>query len=126
MEEGNTLVNALVGGVASVVLSFVPLSPLLGGALAGYLEGGSRNDGIRVGVYAGLVAAVPFLFFGVAFLLLWGSALIGMGPRPATSFLFVIVFVLFGLVAGALYAVGLSAAGGWLGNYVRYDTDLLD
>jgi len=127
MGDGDTLVNALVGGIAAVVLSFVPFSPVLGGAVAGYLQGGTRNDGLWVGVYAGVVAGIPIVLGGVGFLLLWGFMLLGYGTPGAGGGLAVfLVFALGGLVVGALYTVGLSALGGWLGNYVRYDTDLLD
>jgi hypothetical protein len=35
------------------------------------------------------------------------------------------VVVVVGVVFGALYTVGLGALGGWIGNYVKYDTELL-
>ncbi|MFB6183018.1 MAG: hypothetical protein ABEI96_00545 [Haloarculaceae archaeon] len=35
-----------------------------------------------------------------------------------------ILFVVIGLAVATLYTVGLSALGGWLGNYVKYDTDV--
>ena len=34
MDTENTLLNALVGAIASAVLSFTGISPLLGGAVA--------------------------------------------------------------------------------------------
>lgn len=36
----NTFLNALIGAAASVLLGFIPFSPILGGGIAGYLEGG--------------------------------------------------------------------------------------
>ncbi|WP_440764786.1 DUF5518 domain-containing protein [Natronorubrum sp. DTA7] len=107
----NTIFNALVGGAAGIVLSFVPGSTLLGGGVAGYLEGGQPADGLRVGALAGLVMLVPFVFFGflasVLFLGVGGSAL-GFGA----------LFVVF-LVFGAFYTVGLSILGAVLGIYVK-------
>jgi hypothetical protein len=50
------LTNALIGAVVTVVLPFVPFSPLLGGAVAGYLQ---ERDGFRVGAPSGAIAAVP-------------------------------------------------------------------
>lgn len=123
MAEGDTLVNALIGGVVSIVLSFTALSPILGGAVAAYLQGGDRGAGIRVGAYAGLVAAVPFVLFGLLVtVVLTGVA---VGGRSGGAFGFGLVVLLF-VVAIAAVTVGLSALGGWLGNYVKYDTDVLE
>ena len=122
MAEGDTLLNAVIGGIASIVLSFVPFSPVLGGAVAGYLHGGDRGTGVRIGVYAGVVAAIP-----LALLLFVAVAVFGvfaMGGRPGGGAILV-VFFLFAAVVVAGIIVGLSALGGWLGNYVKYDTDLL-
>ena len=124
MAEGDTLLNAVVGGLASILLGFVPFSPVLGGAVAGYLHGGQRGAGLRVGAYSGVVAAIPlvlFLLFGslLAGVALAGDALLGVGAVFGFGF-----FVL--IVVGGLYTVALGAVGGWLGNYVRYDTDLLE
>ena len=121
MAEGDTLANAVIGGIASILLGFVPFSPVLGGAVAGYLHGGERGIGVRIGAYAGIIAAIPFalaLFFAIAVF----GFLLSIGTGSGAALLF---FVLFALVAAAVYTVGFSALGGWLGNYVRYDTDLL-
>jgi hypothetical protein len=126
MAEGDTFVNALIGGTVSIVLGFVPLSPVIGGAIAGYLEGGTRNDGLWVGVYAGLVAALPALLGIFAVFLFSGVAFVDAGPRSGGGIALFLVIVVLGVVATAIYTVGLSAAGGWLGNYVKYDTDLFD
>lgn len=122
MAEGDTLVNALLGAVVSVVLTFLPFSPLLGGLLAGYLQGGNRSDGLRVGAISGIIALVPLL--GFVFLLggLWGFFLLGGMPVRASAV--GIVAILFVLALVAVYTVGLSALGGYLGNYVKTDTEV--
>ena len=124
MAEGDTLLNAVIGGIASIVLSFIPLSPVLGGAIAGHLEGGDRSTGLRIGVYAGIVAAVPLALFLLVAIVIFGTFL-EMGPGGGEGAA-ILIFFLIVVVVMALYTVGLSAVGGWLGNYVRYDTDLFE
>ena len=124
MAEHDTLLNAAVGAVATAALSsFVPFAPLFGGALAGYLEGGDRNDGLRVGTISGVIglvlsAVILGLFFLFFIVILAG----GGAPRAFGAFGF--LFFVVGFLFTAVYVVGLSAVGGWLGNYVKYDTDL--
>ncbi|MFC6976131.1 DUF5518 domain-containing protein [Halomicroarcula sp. GCM10025709] len=122
MAEQDTLLNAIAGAVATAVLNFfVPFAPLFGGALAGYLEGGDRNDGLRVGLLAGVfslaVLVVLFVFVFVGFGLLALEAPMAFGAFGLLAFL--VIFV-----GGLVYVVGLSAAGGWLGNYLKYETDI--
>lgn len=127
MAEGDTLINALIGAVVGVVLSPVPLSTVLGGAVAGYLEGGDRGDGLRVGGLAGGFMLVPILL--VAFLagnLFFFAAAAGGMPGPAMGIAsgVTILAVFFLLLFGLVYVVAFAAVGGWLGNYVKYDTDV--
>lgn len=108
---------AIVGGIVTAVTSFVPLSPILGGAVAGYLEGGENGRGLTVGGMAGLVAAVP-LVVGVV------VAMGGLAIATATiGFGFVAVAIAMGIALGAmiaaLYVVALSALGGFLGASVE-------
>jgi hypothetical protein len=112
--EGRYLLNAVLGAVVGLVLGFVPLSPALGGAVAGYLQGGTRRDGTSVGAASGALAAIPALVFGGLFLTM---AVFG-GPAPR-GVVVVLVFMLAFLVFAALYLVGLGAAGGWAGIYLR-------
>ena len=131
MAEGDTWVNALIGGIVTIVgAGFVPFVPILGGGLAGYLEGGDRNDGLRVGVYSGLIALVPFFLFAIllsGFVSMMGVGFMDMGMGPGFFGLaggFTIVAIVFALIFGLIYVVGLSALGGWLGNYVKHDTNI--
>lgn len=121
MGEGDTLLNAVVGAVVTVLTSFLPLSPVLGGAVAGYLQ---RRDGFAVGALSGLLAAIPLvllmgLFLGVV------TAFLGFGaPRGLFGVGFLGVLFLGLLV---VYSVLFGAAGGYLGTYVYEETggDLL-
>jgi hypothetical protein len=116
--EGRFLLNAVIAAVVGVVLGFVPLSPALGGAFGSYLNGGTRSTGLKLGAVGGLLASVPVLAGGALFALL---AIAG-GPG-ARTFLVFLVFMLVVLVFTALYVVGLSAAGGWGGIYLRERRD---
>lgn len=129
MAEGDTFVNALIGAAASFFLSgVIPFAPLFGGGIAGYMQGGDRNEGLRVGAISGLLAAIPafiagLFFFGFVASVLFGGAMTGMSHGFAV-FGTLSVVGLAALAIGFLgYFVGLSAAGGWIGNYVKYDTD---
>lgn len=109
--SSSTLVNALIGAVVGIVLSFVPLSPVLGGGVAGYLEGGTSAEGLRVGAIAGLIMIIPLLVFAMFILV----AVTGIARQGAVFALFG-MFVLLFIVA---YTVGLSIVGGYLGVYLK-------
>lgn len=112
MAEGDTGVNALVGAVISIVLAFLPFSTVIGGAVAGYLQGGETGDALRVGALSGAIAALPILF--VLFLV---SILLPFAPFEVAAAGFLIAaFVVFFVFA---YSIGTSALGGVLGVHLR-------
>ncbi len=117
MSDRSTLVNAFLGAVVSVVLAFLPFSPVLGGGVAGYLE---RRDGVRVGAISGAITALPLALLFVAVTLFGSLFVIVPDPVVGGGLLFVSVVLLVGIVVVALYTVVLSAVGGYLGVYV-YD-----
>ena len=121
MSDRSTLVNAFLGAVVSVVLAFLPFSPVLGGGVAGYLE---RRDGVRVGATSGAITALPLALLLVAAVLFWSVFLIAPEPVVAGGLLFVTLVVFVGVVVVALYTVVLSAVGGYLGVYVYEEFDL--
>ena len=122
MAEGNTLLNALIGAVVAVVLAFVPFSPLLGGATAGYLQSGDRSDALRVGALAGLLASIPLvvLVMVLATVISFLPAFGATGSAIAIAGVFALLA--FGLVL--LYSIGLGALGGVLGRYLARETEL--
>lgn len=125
MGEGDTLVNAVVGAIVTVLLSFTAVSPILGGGVAGYLQRGEPMDGARVGAISGAIATIPFaLFLWIVFGLFFaGPAMGGMGPEMGIPGAFG-VFALFVLLAGFLWSVVLSGVGGFLGAYLATETDV--
>jgi uncharacterized membrane protein len=111
----NTLLNALLGGIVGVVLSFIPFSTVLGGGVAGYLEGGSSTAGAKVGALAGLIAFIPFVFI-LGIVLLFVPVIATPGPRIQLALW---VSILLILLFAALYTIGLSIIGGVAGVYVK-------
>lgn len=101
--------------MAGIVLSFIPLSTVLGGAVAGYLEGGDMDAGLRVGALAGIIMLIPFALFGLLFVMFFLG--FGTGGAPIAFGLFAVIILLF----GAVYTVGLSAVGGYLGVYIKHE-----
>ena len=121
MGEGDTLLNAVLGAVVTIVLSFTGFSPLIGGGVAGYLQRGTRAEGAKVGAISGGIAAVPFLFVLFLFFGLFLATPVMMGGLPGVPELLVIVFILLPVLF--VWNAGLGAAGGYLGTYVREETD---
>lgn len=119
----NTWVNAIVGALISVVLTpAIPLAPVLGGAVAGYLEDERGSAGLRVGALSGVLAVVPLLLlFVVVGNLLFALFASVAGAPPGLAELGGLVLVVAGFVA-VVYTIGLSALGGWLGGYIRDET----
>lgn len=116
MGRGDTLGNAVIGAVVTVVLSFTGVSPVLGGAVAGYLQRESRESGARVGALSGALAFLPFLLFAFLFAGVVFGGVLGGGfglPGPAFVVLFVVVPTFL------VWNVGLGALGGYLGTYLR-------
>ena len=118
MGQGDTLFNAVIGAVVTMVTSFVGVSPIIGGGVAAYLEKGDKSASIRIGALSGAIVVIPFVLFG---LLIFGGISAG-GASPA----FFLVILLFVVVLGAAYTVGLSALGGFIGWYIREETTIDD
>ncbi|QSG03343.1 DUF5518 domain-containing protein [Natranaeroarchaeum sulfidigenes] len=108
----NPIANAILGAVVGIFLSFIPFAPLLGGGVAAYLQGGTSSDGLRMGLAAGLIMLLPYLFAALFVTVL----LTGMAAQSAFG-----LVVLGALALGSLYTVGLSVVGGYLGIYLRQE-----
>lgn len=117
----DTTMNALIGGVVTIVLAFTGFSPVIGGAVAGYLN---QRDGVRVGALSGVIALVPMVL-GVVFLggfIGLFSVFGGRGAMMAGGLGLIAVLIMF--VFAAAIVVGLSALGGYIGEYL-YAEDVL-
>lgn len=116
---GSRALNALFGAVAAIVLFFLPFQTVIGGAVAGYLQGPDTGEGLRVGALTGVFLLVPMILLVVvvggslfAILPFLDPAAVGIG---ALGLLALTILLLF----GALYTVGLAALGGVLGAYLN-------
>jgi hypothetical protein len=106
----DSLVHALIGAVVTVVLSFTGFSPIIGGAVAGYLH---TDDGLRVGAISGAIASIPLVL-----IVLVGVTLLGLVSDPFAAGLGLIVILLVVVVLGGI-TVALSALGGVIGVYLH-------
>lgn len=105
---------AILGAIAAAVFSFLPFSPALGGALAGYLERGESDRAVSAGALAGLLAFLPLLLLLVCVLggLVTGMLAIGESGVAVVAG----AAVLFALALTATIGAGLGALGGYAGG----------
>lgn len=103
----------VVGATVASVLGFVPFSPVLGGAAAGYLDPNPDATGIGVGTLAGVFGSLPLLVITV-----FASAGLIVSV-PSEAVVAVVVLVGIAVIASLVYFVGLSALGGYLGHWAR-------
>jgi hypothetical protein len=122
MGKGDTLLNSVIGAVVTVLTSFLPFSPVIGGAVAGYLQEEDAGGAMRVGAIAGLLSAIPLVFVIVAL----GSILPflpAFGTPGNVAGLFGVLFAVV-LLFTLVYTVGLSTLGGYLGWYLESESNL--
>ncbi|MEF8851828.1 MAG: DUF5518 domain-containing protein [Haloarculaceae archaeon] len=118
----NAVVGALVSGLVGMVL---PFGPLFGGLVAGYMEGGDGSDGFRVGALSGVIGLLPAMLVGALVFGLVAVIFLGIGVNEFLAASVVTgLFVVVAFLGLAVYFVGFGALGGWLGSYVKTDTDL--
>lgn len=105
---------AVLGAVTTVVLSFVPVSPAFGGALAGYLERGESDRTVSVGALAGLLPMLPLLLI---LLFVFGGLLSGLlAIGQAGNAVVIGATLLFSGLLIATVGAGLGALGGYIGG----------
>lgn len=118
-----TLVDAGWGALVTLVLSFLPFSSLVGGAVAASRDGGGYLRGLWLGLLAGVGAMVPLLALFVPALTIVGRLGFGIPPSSPAYGLFLTLVGVFFLA----YTVGLSALGGlggaWAGRHRDWNLD---
>ncbi|ELZ96954.1 hypothetical protein C440_04233 [Haloferax mucosum ATCC BAA-1512] len=120
-DEGESLLfSAVIGGIVSIVLAPIPFSPVLGGALAGYLTGTDRTRGAKSGGLSGLIVGIVTAVLTIVGLLFFGLFALGTAPNGfGLGIVGIVIVLLFSLLIGGLYTVGLGALGGYLGAYLN-------
>lgn len=118
MANGNTALNAVIGAIITIGLSFTGFSPLLGGGIAGYLQAESPKRGAFVGALSGMLAIIPLLLLGFLGFFFMAVPVGGFRP-PGGPELLIIMFLLVPLMI--VWFVGLSAIGGYVGAVIRGD-----
>jgi hypothetical protein len=97
-----------VGALVTVFLWYIPLSPLLGGAVAGFLGGNSMEEARTAGMLSGAMVPLLGLVLAVVAFLVAGAAVFGQFPfGPLVGLLVAAVAV--------VYSVALGWVGGWAG-----------
>lgn len=108
----STLRDGLIGGAVAILLTFLPLSTVLGGGVAGYLQ--ANGTPTKAGALAGAIGFLPHTVAG-AYLALAPDHILP-GPTVGVSPTYLVVGL---LGVGLIYAVGLGLLGGFLGGYVK-------
>lgn len=106
----DVLLGAGLGACVTVFLWYIPMSPTLGGAAAGALQGGDRGDARLAGFVAGAFVPLVVLAVGIGVFLLAGGDLFGRFP-------FGVPAAVAAAVAGTAYAVVFSTVGGHIAGY---------
>jgi len=104
--QPDTKTNIFLGGLATIVASFLPFSPVFGGMVTGYLEHREGGSSLGGGGLSGLVATLPAVVMG-------GFLAVGLVLADAAVIAIVLVC---GLVATVTISVALGAVGGYIGD----------
>lgn len=113
--DGQTKGNVVVGAIVSFVFVGYSGMPLIGGAVAGYLEGTDLRSGAVIGVMAGLGALAAILVLSV------GTVLLDVDNFALMDILW--EGILDPVREWGIPLVVLPLVGGGIGAYVRRETD---
>lgn len=115
-EDGSSYfwTSALLGAVVSALLSFIPFSPIVGGAAAGYLEKQASGRALAAGAVSGVLAMAPLVVL-TAFVLVGVTLGLLALETSGLAILVVAVLLLVSVFVAAIGA-GLGALGGYVGG----------
>lgn len=116
---GTVAANAVLGAAVTAVLSFVPLSQIAGGFVAGYLEQEGSRRPVVTGALSGVLSLVAVLVpatFAVGGAV---SGLYDVGEGGLATF--VVGAFLVGAAIVLVIVAGLGALGGFLGKTAAED-----
>jgi hypothetical protein len=103
----------VVGASVGTLLSFVPFAPIIGGAVAGYLDTNKSASGIGSGALVGLITMLPVVVWST----FAGFGLVTTIDAELTGL--VVMFGAIALIFSFLYFLLLSALGGYIGGKLR-------
>jgi hypothetical protein len=106
--------HAVLGAVFTGVLSFVPFSSGIGGAVAGYFERGRSDRTVSVGAVAGLLAMAPVLVVVLFVLVGVVDGFLGVGQSGLA--VVGVALILLVLMLVSTIGAGLGALGGYVGG----------
>lgn len=114
-EHGSSYTQfAVLGAAVTVIVSFLPFSPVLGGGLAGYLERSESDRTVSIGALAGLLPVLPVL---VLLVFVLGGLVAGLlDVEQSVSATVVGASLFFALLLVATIGAGLGALGGFVGG----------
>lgn len=107
------LKNGIIGGVIAVIISFIPLSTMIGGGLAGYMTDAQPEHQLLAGATAGGIAAIPRIlvswYIVASPAIILPGTLLGLGPGAVLAGV---------IVTTVIYSIGLSVLGSFAGGYL--------
>lgn len=112
--KGNVLLNGLVGAALTLLLSYLPFTPLIGGGAAGYLHKRGIGGGAATGFIAGMFVLFPLYIILLFVFPLFFVAPFGVVRIPVNAAVFAILL----FIGTSFYTLTLSTLGGVVGGYL--------
>lgn len=115
--EGSSFATyAMLGAIVSIAVSFIPFSTVIGGGVAGYLEGRESKRTVSVGGLAGFLPTLPVALFTIVFLI---GMLFEIRAIDGQNFAILVTgTTLLAILILLTLAAGFGALGGYLGGKI--------